>query len=92
MTWRLVRLPAAIVMERAKETGPTRPRNMVKMSTSLLSTWAWGEMPTERPTVAKAETDSKRASISELLDSVARTTPVLRMTSSAPSATTLSAL
>jgi len=47
----------------AKDTGPTRPMNITSMYSSLAPVFSWPVTPTERPTVPKAEQDSKIASM-----------------------------
>ena len=46
----------------AKATGPTRPMNMTSIYRIFAPLFSWLVTPTERPTVPKAEQDSKMAS------------------------------
>ena len=52
-----------MAMARARESRPTRPRNILTMSTSFPTMPTAPETPTESPTVAKAEVSSKRTSV-----------------------------
>ena len=79
-------------MERAKETGPTRPQNMAKISMMRLKGDAVPVTPAVRPAVPKAETASKRASTLDTAGEEARRMPAVRITSSTPKAVTASAL
>ncbi len=54
----------------AKDTGPTRPMNMTSIYSSLAPVFSWLVTPTERPTVPKAEQDSKMASITDTASEV----------------------
>ena len=47
----------------ANETGPTRPMNMTSIYSSFAPVFSRPVTPTERPTVPKAEQDSKIASM-----------------------------
>ena len=51
------------VIERAREIGPTRPRNIVRMRTIRDISLETAVTPVVNPTVEKAETDSNRALI-----------------------------
>ena len=68
----------------AKDTGPTRPMNITSIYSSLAPVFSWLVTPTERPTVPKAEQDSKIASMT-----VTASVVVYYNTSAEPSAATM---
>ena len=47
----------------ASDTGPTRPMNMTSIYRIFAPRFSWLVTPTERPTVPKADQDSKIASM-----------------------------
>ena len=70
-----------IAMAKAREIGPTRPMNIVKLKTNFEIQFKVGVKLAVRPTVPNAEVASKRASIALIGWSfVARITPVAKKT------------
>ena len=68
-----------IAMAKAREIGPTRPMNIVKLKTNFEIQFKVGVKLAVRPTVPNAEVASKRASIALIGWSfVARITPVAK--------------
>ena len=71
-----------------KETGPTRPRYIVKISISLLGIVAMPVGPTDNPVVEKAEVASYTASSMDMpiasTGEVERSTPVVTHTRKTP--------
>ena len=54
----------------ASDTGPTRPVNMTSIYKIFAPVFSWPVTPTDRPTVPKAEQDSKMASMTDTASEV----------------------
>lgn len=66
MIWLLFFADIFAVMESASESGPTRPKNMVKIKIMREMPLETAVTPVDKPTVEKAETDSNKALIPKM--------------------------